>query len=163
MPISSCSTLLVIRELLSALTTIRLRSSLKRERKNMRRNRKLKWLATLLTSWLFSCSPITSAVRSCRLRLPSTMPRSRVRKKAYSTICNRPCSNSSTIANGLIFSFRKNERIICNFNITVTKYDRDQNLFTCKALIQANRPVFNSAYTSTLYNNVDDNFTFQFC
>ena len=58
--------------------------------------------------------------------------------------------------------FQKNERIICNFNITVTKYDRDQNLFTRKALIQANRPVFNSAYTSTLYNNVDDNFTFRF-
>ena len=58
--------------------------------------------------------------------------------------------------------FQKNERIICNFNITVTKYDRDQNLFTCKALIQANRPVFNSAYTSTLYNNVDENFTFRF-
>ena len=58
--------------------------------------------------------------------------------------------------------FQKDERIICNFNITVTKYDRDQNLFTCKALIQANRPVFNSAYTSTLYNNVDDNFTFRF-
>ena len=58
--------------------------------------------------------------------------------------------------------FQKNERIICNFNITVTKYDRDKNLFTCKALIQANRPVFNSAYTSTLYNNVDDNFTFRF-
>ena len=58
--------------------------------------------------------------------------------------------------------FQKNERIICNFNITVTKYDRDQNLFTCKALIQANRPVFNSVYTSTLYNNVDDNFTFRF-
>ena len=58
--------------------------------------------------------------------------------------------------------FQKNERIICNFNITVTKYDRDQNLFTCKALIQANRPVFNSAYTSTLYNNVDDHFTFRF-
>lgn len=58
--------------------------------------------------------------------------------------------------------FQKNERIICNFNITITKYDRDQNLFTCKALIQANRPVFHSAYTSTLYNNVDDNFTFRF-
>ena len=58
--------------------------------------------------------------------------------------------------------FQRNERINCNFNITVTKYDRDQNLFTCKALIQANRPVFHSAYTSTLYNNVDDNFTFRF-
>ena len=58
--------------------------------------------------------------------------------------------------------FRKNERIVCNFNITVSKYDKDQNIFTCKALIQANRPVYNSAYTSTLYNNVDENFTFKF-
>ena len=37
--------------------------------------------------------------------------------------------------------FQKNERINCNFNITVTKYDKTSNTFTCKALIQANRPV----------------------
>ena len=28
--------------------------------------------------------------------------------------------------------------------------------------MQANRPVYNSAYTTTLYNNVDNDFTFQF-
>ena len=58
--------------------------------------------------------------------------------------------------------FQKNERIVCNFNITVTKYDKDNNLFTCSALIQANRPVFNSAYTTTLLNNKDADFNFQF-
>ena len=58
--------------------------------------------------------------------------------------------------------FQKNERINCNFNITVSKYDKEQNTFTCKALIQANRPVYNSAYTTTIYNNVDENFTFKF-
>ena len=58
--------------------------------------------------------------------------------------------------------FQDNERITCNFNITVTKYDVAENLFTCTALIQANRPVFNAAYTSTLYNNTDKNFTFTF-
>ena len=58
--------------------------------------------------------------------------------------------------------FQKNERIVCNFNLQVTKYDKDQGIFTCKATIQANRPVYNSAYTSTLYNNVDENFTFKF-
>ena len=35
-------------------------------------------------------------------------------------------------------------------------------MFTCKALIQANRPVYNSAYTSTLYNNTDNDFNFEF-
>ena len=58
--------------------------------------------------------------------------------------------------------FQKNERINCNFNLTVGKYDKDQNIFTCKALIQANRPVYNSAYTTTIYNNVDESFTFKF-
>ena len=51
--------------------------------------------------------------------------------------------------------YRRNERINCNFNITITKYDATSNLFTCKALIQANRPVYNSAYTTTTYNNTD--------
>lgn len=60
------------------------------------------------------------------------------------------------------FQFQENERINCNFNITVTKYDASSNLFTCKALIQANRPVYNSAYTSTLYSNQDNDFNFEF-
>lgn len=58
--------------------------------------------------------------------------------------------------------FQKNERITCNFNITVTKYDASTNLFTCKALIQANRPVYNASYTTTLYNNTDNDFNFEF-
>jgi hypothetical protein len=58
--------------------------------------------------------------------------------------------------------FQKNEYIQANFNITVNKYLRDENRFECTALIQANRPVFNSAYTSTLYNNRDANFNFDF-
>lgn len=58
--------------------------------------------------------------------------------------------------------FQKNERITCNFNITVTKYNADDNAFTCTALIQANRPVYNSSYTTTLYNNKDNDFNFQF-
>lgn len=58
--------------------------------------------------------------------------------------------------------FQKNERIPCNFNITVTKYDQSSNMFTCKALIQANRPVYNASYTTTLYNNTDNDFNFEF-
>lgn len=58
--------------------------------------------------------------------------------------------------------FQKNERIACSFNITVTKYDRATNMFTCKAIIQANRPVYNSAYSTIIYNNTDNDFNFEF-
>lgn len=58
--------------------------------------------------------------------------------------------------------FQENERIQCNLNITVSKFNRDENKFECTALIQANRPVYNASYTTTLYNNRDANFHFEF-
>lgn len=58
--------------------------------------------------------------------------------------------------------FQKNERISCTFSITVTKYDASSNTMTCKAVVQANRPVYNSSYTSVLYNNTDNNFDFEY-
>jgi hypothetical protein len=58
--------------------------------------------------------------------------------------------------------FQKNERIQANLNITVNKYIRNDNHFECTALIQANRPVYNSSYITTLYNNRDANFNFDF-
>ncbi len=58
--------------------------------------------------------------------------------------------------------FQKNERIALSMNLTVTKYDKANNRFSCTAMIQANRPVYNSAYTTTLYNNKDADFNFDF-
>ena len=58
--------------------------------------------------------------------------------------------------------FQKNERIQCSLNITLAKYIRDENRFEGTAMIQANRPVFNSTYNSTLYNNKDNSFNFEF-
>ena len=58
--------------------------------------------------------------------------------------------------------FQRNERIVCNINLTITKYDPSANTFSTTALIQANRPVYNSAYTTTIYNNRDGNFDFEF-
>ena len=58
--------------------------------------------------------------------------------------------------------FYKNERIQSSFNITVTKYDKASNVFTCKAVVQANRPVYNASYTTTLYSNTDNDFNFEY-
>ena len=58
--------------------------------------------------------------------------------------------------------FENNERINCTFNITVDKYVQAENRFECTAIIQANRPVFNAAYTTTIYSNTDKQFQFTF-
>ena len=58
--------------------------------------------------------------------------------------------------------FQKNERIPCSFNITVTKYDKSTNMFTCKAVIQATRTAYNSSYNTTVYSNQDNDFNFEY-
>lgn len=58
--------------------------------------------------------------------------------------------------------YQKNERIPCSFNITVTKYDKSTNMFTCKAVIQATRTAYNSSYNTTIYSNQDNDFNFEY-
>lgn len=58
--------------------------------------------------------------------------------------------------------FQKNERIPCSFNITVNKYDKSTNMFTCKAVIQATRTAYNSSYNTTIYSNQDNDFNFEY-
>lgn len=140
----------------------------------MKRNRRLRWLVTSSMSWLSCFSPVSlaagllccspSAISAQELQAKITINHAQISGTEKGVFDNLQQTLHQFVNNRqwTHLQFQKNERIICNFNITVTKYDRDQNLFTCKALIQANRPVFNSAYTSTLYNNVDDNFTFRF-
>ena len=113
-------------------------------------------------SWLFCCNPATLAAQELQAKITINHAQISGTEKGVFDNLQQTLQQFVNNRQWTHLQFQKNERIICNFNITVTKYDRDQNLFTCKALIQANRPVFNSAYTSTLYNNVDDNFTFRF-
>ena len=117
---------------------------------------------TLSTSWLISCSPITSAAQELQAKITINHAQIQGTEKRVFDNLQQTLEQFVNDRQWTNLQFRKNERIVCNFNITVSKYDKDQNIFTCKALIQANRPVYNSAYTSTLYNNVYENFTFKF-
>ena len=58
--------------------------------------------------------------------------------------------------------FKRNERISCNFNITVNAYDEAANSFECALMVQSNRPVFNSNYTTTVFSTNDPNFNFNY-
>ncbi len=58
--------------------------------------------------------------------------------------------------------FLELERISCSFNITVKEYNRDDGSWTCTCMIQANRPVYNASYTTTIYQNQDNEFTFTY-
>ena len=129
---------------------------------------------TSLTSWLSCFSPVSlaggllccspSALSAQELQAKITINHAQISGTEKSVFDNLQQTLEQFVNDRqwTHLQFQKNERIVCNFNLQVTKYDKDQGIFTCKATIQANRPVYNSAYTSTLYNNVDENFTFKF-
>ena len=56
--------------------------------------------------------------------------------------------------------FLEQERISCSFNITVKEYKREEGIWVCSCIIQANRPVYNSSYTTTVFQFQDNDFTF---
>ena len=58
--------------------------------------------------------------------------------------------------------FRENEKIQCNFNLTVNTYKPDENQFECTLLMSSNRPVYGSTYNTVAYSVNDEDFTFVF-
>ena len=113
-------------------------------------------------SWLFCCNPAPLAAQELQAKITINHAQISGTEKSVFDNLQQTLEQFINDRQWTHLQFQKNERIVCNFNLQVTKYDKDQGIFTCKATIQANRPVYNSAYTSTLYNNVDENFTFKF-
>lgn len=56
--------------------------------------------------------------------------------------------------------YKQNERINCNMVIIVNSYDSDQ--FSCSLEIGSTRPIFNSTYSSPVFNYVDKDFSFKY-
>lgn len=59
-------------------------------------------------------------------------------------------------------NFKAQERIDCNFVITITDWDGSSPNFVGEAQIQSSRPVFNSSYNSTILSINDKNFDFYY-
>lgn len=57
-------------------------------------------------------------------------------------------------------AFEERERIDCTMNIIVAEVKDD--LFTCELQVQARRPIYNSAYNSTILNFQDKSFVFTY-
>lgn len=58
--------------------------------------------------------------------------------------------------------YRENERIQCSFNLTIDTYSETDNSFKCSMLVSVSRPVYNTSYTTTVFNMKDASVDFNF-
>lgn len=57
-------------------------------------------------------------------------------------------------------TYKAQEKIECSMNIIITDYNSDS--FEASIQVQSSRPVFNSTYSTPIYNFNDKNFNFQY-
>ena len=60
------------------------------------------------------------------------------------------------------YHFAENERIQCNFNLTVNKYEKESGKMTCDLTVQSSRPVYGSTYNTTVFNFRDTEVEFSY-
>ena len=59
-------------------------------------------------------------------------------------------------------TYEEKERINCTFSITLKTYSETDNSFTGSIQVQSTRPVYDSNYSTTVFNFQDENFNFTF-
>lgn len=57
--------------------------------------------------------------------------------------------------------YTQRERIVCSFNLIVNEYS-DDGRFGCNLMVQANRPIYNSSYNTTVFNFNDNAVDFNY-
>ena len=107
--------------------------------------------ATVITSG----QEIRAKVSVNTARIPST-----VEKKVFQTL-QTALTNFINNRKWTTDVFQQNERIECNFNLTLTQ-QLETNVYQSVLTIQAARPVFSSSYVSPLVNYQDNDITFRY-
>ncbi|MBI2729647.1 MAG: DUF4835 family protein [Sphingobacteriales bacterium] len=119
---------------------------------------KLKFLvliAVLIFSVKINGQEIKAKVSVNASRIPST-----VEKKVFQTL-QTSLTNFINNRKWTTDVFQSNEKIECNFVLTLTQ-QLETNVYQASLTVQAARPVFNSSYLSPLVNYQDNDVTFRY-
>lgn len=60
------------------------------------------------------------------------------------------------------YKFAQQEKIDCSFSMTVNKYDAGSGAFECEMMVQSTRPVYGSAYNTTVFQCNDRQVNFNY-
>lgn len=112
-------------------------------------------LTTLFVTLITNGQEIRAKVAVNAARIPST-----VDKKVFQTL-QTALTNFINNRKWTTDVFQPNERIECNFNLTITQ-QLETNVYQATLTVQAARPVYSSSYVSPLVNYQDNDITFRY-
>ena len=119
-------------------------------------------LVGLLTCLLFLFMPVRTSAQELSPTLAVNTAKIQGSDKDIFTSLESALKSFLTNQVWTDYHFAQNERIKCNFNLVVNKYDAGTGKMTCELTVQSSRPVFNSTYNTTVFNfhDADVEFTY---
>lgn len=118
----------------------------------------MRYIFSIIATLVMLAAPSRAQEMNCRIQI-NTDAIEGTNKDIYTEMGNRLTEfiNTRKWTDAI---FQNEERINCNFIITIASVAGDN--YSGNIQVQANRPVFNSSYTTSLFNFKDENFTFSY-
>ena len=120
-------------------------------------NKRKKWLVCLLATMALSAWSQVSELNA-KLSINSSKIQG-TNKEVFNTL-QRALNEFINNKKWTNAKFSPNERIDCAFTMIVNTLE--DNRFSCELKVQARRPVYNSSYTTTIFNFRDTQLDFQY-
>lgn len=120
----------------------------------MRRTIIISFLSLFFATWL------NAQELQARLTVNASQVSSKVDKKIFQTL-QTSLTNFLNNRKWTKESFQANEKIVCNFLLTISQ-SQDDNIYQGSLTVQAARPVFNTSYDSPLINFIDNDVIFRY-
>jgi len=120
-------------------------------------NKRTKWLVCLLATMALSAWSQVSELNA-KLSINSSKVQG-TNKEVFNTL-QRALNEFINNKKWTNAKFSPNERIDCTFTMIVNT--QEDNRFSCELQVQARRPVYNSSYTTTIFNFRDTQLDFQY-
>lgn len=120
-------------------------------------NKRKKWLVCLLATMALSAWSQVSELNA-KLSINSSKIQG-TNKEVFNTL-QRALNEFINNKKWTNAKFSPNERIDCTFTMIVNT--QEDNRFSCELQVQARRPVYNSSYTTTIFNFRDTQLDFQY-
>ena len=127
----------------------------------MQINRLARYIVTLVVGLMGICSPLCLQAQELEAKVVVNHSKIQGTNNSVFTTLQEAMTEFLNTRKWTNSQYTAQERIACSFNLIVNEYS-DEGRFGCSLMVQANRPVYNASYNTTVLNFNDNAVDFSY-
>ena len=121
----------------------------------MQINRLARYIVTLVVGLMGICSPLCLQAQELEAKVVVNHSKIQGTNNSVFTTLQEAMTEFLNTRKWTNSQYTAQERIACSFNLIINEYS-DEGRFGCSLMVQANRPVYNASYNTTVLNFNDN-------